>query len=167
MLPNTSKGSPESLFIRIAALVVSSTIPVEQGAYFARCTVDELLGYMDDPTIAFAVDAEVTRMQQSGELAGLKAAKLTDIMLDKLLATPNEEISTSLAMKLAELGLKFREKATSNDKPATPNARVIVLKDGDPDPVPNHDGGFVLTIDLRNKLKATHPIDHEDISDAE
>lgn len=167
MLPNSTRATPEALFIRSAALVVSATIPLEQGAYFANCTVAELLGALDDPAIAQAVDAEVTRLQHSGELAGLKAAKLTDIMLDKLLATPSEEISTSLAMKLAELGLKFRERTTTTAKPESPKATLIILRDGDPDHKPNSDGGFELVIDLRNKLKTARTIEHEGVTDAE
>lgn len=162
MLPDLKAG-PEALFMRNAALVVAEAIPKEQGAYFAGCTVAQLLASLDDPDIARAVDAEVSRMRLSGDLASLKAARLTDTMLDKLLSTPDEEINVSLAMRLAELGLKFREKATTAGKQEAHQARVVILKDGDPDLRPDPDGGFLLTIDMRNKR--TQTIQHGEISD--
>lgn len=165
MLPDNTKATPETSFLRSAALVVSESIPLEQGAYFAGCTVDALLGALADPDIARAVDAEATRLRYSGELAGLKAAKLTDNMLDKLLATPDEEISTGLAMKLAELGLKFREKAAPEQKASANRGHIYILKGDDPDPPEDPDSIYTLVIDLRDK-KRTRTVEHEDISDA-
>lgn len=166
MLPDTNKATPEASFLRSAALVVSETIPLEQGAYFAGCSVEALLGALADSDIARAVDAEVARLQFSGDLAGMKAAKLTDNMLDKLLATPEEEISTSLAMKLAELGLKFREKAAPEQKTSANRGHIYVLKGNDPDPPHDPESPFTYIIDLRDK-KPTRTIEHEDIGDAE
>lgn len=166
MLPDTTKATTEASFLRSAALVVSEAIPLAQGAYFAGCTPDALLGALADPDIARAVDAEATRLRYSGELAGLKAAKLTDNMLDKLLATPEEEISTSLAMKLAELGLKFREKAAPEQKASANRGHIYVLKGNDPDPPHDPDATFTYIIDLRDE-KPTRTIEHEDITDAE
>lgn len=164
MLPDL-KAAPEVLFMRSAALVVAEAIPLEQGAHFAGCTVGQFLTSLDDSDIARAVDAEVSRLRLSGDLASLKAARLTDNMLDKLLSTPDEEINISLAMRLAELGLKFREKATTAGKPEAHKARVVILRDGDPDLRPDPDGGFMLTIDMRSKR--TQTVQHEAISDAE
>lgn len=164
MLPDLKAG-PEVLFMRSAALVVAEAISKEQGASLAGCTETQLLASLDDPDIARAVDAEVSRMRLSGDLASLKAARLTDTMLDKLLSTPDEEINVSLAMRLAELGLKFREKPTAAGKQEAHKARVVILKDGDPDLRPDPDGGFLLTIDMRSKR--TQTVQHEEISDAE
>lgn len=166
MLPDTAKATPEASFLRSAALVVSGAIPLEQGAYFAGCSVKSLLGALADSDIARAVDAEATRLRLSGELAGLKAAKLTDNMLDRLLATPDEEISTGLAMKLAELGLKFREKAAPEQKNSANRGHIYVLKGNDPDPPHDPDSPFTYVIDLRDK-NPTRTIEHEGLSDAE
>lgn len=167
MLPDIHKSTPEKRFLHAAALVVSETIAIEQGALYAGCTVSALVDALHDPEVVQAVEAEVTRLRYSGDLATLKAARLTDSMLEKLLATPIEELSTGTAMKLAELGLRFREKSAADSKTQTLNAKVLILKDGDPDPLPDPDAKFVLTIDLRNKLKPVRMINHEGVSDAE
>lgn len=166
MLPDTTKTTNEGSFLRSAALVVSEAIPLEQGAYFAGCTADALLSALADPDIARVVDAEANRLRYSGDLAVIKAAKLTDNMLDKLLATPDEEISTGLAMKLAELGLKFREKAAPEQTKSTNRGHIYVLKGNDPDPPHDPDAPFTYVIDLRDK-RPTRTIEHEDINDAE
>lgn len=166
MLPNKSKATLEGRFLHSLALVVAEAIQPEQGAYFAGCSVAELIEALGDPDIAAAVDAEVARLRYSGELSSLKAAKLTDSILDKLLATPSDEISTGLAMKLAELGLKFREKATSEAKPEAPKAEILIHHEGDPEPEPVNDGRYRVVIRLRNP-KPARTIDHESVTDAE
>lgn len=166
MLPDTAKATPEARFMHSAALAVSETITWEQAAYFSGCSVEELLGALDDPAIGRAVDAEVARLRLSGDLASIKAARLTDSMLDKLLATPDEEISTGLAMKLAELGLKFREKAAPEAKAEAPKAEILIWHEGDPEPAPVNDDRYRVIIRLKN-LKPARVIDHEDVTDAE
>lgn len=166
MLPDTTKATPEALLLRTIALVVAGVLTLEQGAAMVGCIPSKLLSALDDADLAHAVDAEVARLQFSGDLAGMKAAKLTDNMLDKLLATPEEEISTSLALKLAELGLKFREKSAPEQKTSTNRGHIYVLKGNDPDPPHDPESPFTYIIDLRDK-KPTRTIEHEDISDAE
>lgn len=166
MLPDTAKATPEVRFMHSAALAVSETITWEQAAYFAGCSVEELLEALDDPAIARAVDAEVARLRLSGDLASIKAARLTDVMLDKLLATPIEEISAGLAMKLAELGLRFKEKATSDTKTETPKAEILIWHEGEPEPAPVNDDRYRVIIRLKNP-KPARVIDHEDVTDAE
>lgn len=166
MLPDIAKATPEALFIRSAALVVASLLTVEQAAVMVGCAPAQFLSALDEADVANAVDAEVTRLQYSGELATLKAAKLTDGMLDKLLATPDEEISTGLAMKLAELGLKFREKASPEAKAEAPKAEILIWHEGEPEPAPVNDGRYRVVIRLKN-LKPVRTIEHGDITDAE
>lgn len=166
MLPDITKATPEGRIIPVLALVVTDALTQEQGAVYIGCTPAELVAALDDPNIANAVDAEATRLRYSGDLANLKASRLTDSMLDKLLATPPEEISTGLAMKLAELGLKFREKAAPEAKPETPKMDVVIWHDGDPEPEPANDNRNRVTIRLK-KLKPARTIEHEGASDAE
>lgn len=166
MLPINAKAKPEARFIHSAALVVTDILTLEQGAVYAGCTPSKLISALDDSDVAQAVDAEVTRLRYSGDLANIKAARLTDSMLDKLLATPSEEISTSLAMKLTELGIKFREKAAPEQKTQPSNMHVHILEGDDPDPPKYADGNYTLVIDLRDK-NPTHTIEHEGITDAE
>ena len=165
-MPDTAKATPEARFLHSAALVVTEAITLEQGAIYAGCTPANLLAALDDADVANAVDAEATRLRYSGDLANLKAARLTDNMLDKLLATPDEEISTSLAMKLAELGLKFREKTAPEQKIQPSKGHIYVLKGDDPDPPEDPDSIYTLVIDLRDK-KRTRTIEHGDITDAQ
>lgn len=167
MLPDTAKTTPEARFMHSAALAVSETITWEQAAYFSGCSVEEILGALDDPAIGQAVDAEVARLRLSGDLASIKAARLTDAMLDKLLATPLEDIGTGLAMKLAELGLKFREKATVNDTPKPKGQQFFLVYDNDEEPVFPDDGLLRYVIRLNRVRPAGRTIDHEDVTDAE
>ena len=166
MLPDTAKATPEALFLRTAALVVDGLLTVEQAAVMVGCAPAQFLSALDKADVANAVDAEVTRLQYSGELATLKAAKLTDGMLDKLLATPLEEISSGLAMKLAELGLKFREKAAPEAKAEAPKAEILIWHEGDPEPAPVNDDRYRVIIRLK-KPKPARVIDHEDVTDVE
>lgn len=166
MLPDTTKTSPDGRFLNSAALVVAEAIQPEQGAYLAGCSVAELIEALGDPDIAEAVDAEVVRLRYSGDLANLKAAKLTDAMLDKLLATPSDEISTGLAMKLAELGLKFREKSAPEAKLQATKTRTFILTGNDPDPPEDPEATLTYIIDLRDKHPA-RVIDHKGVTDAE
>ncbi len=166
MLPDKVKATPEGRFLHSAALVVAEAIPIEQGAYFAGCSVAELIEALGDPDIAAAVDAEVARLRFSGYLSSLKAARLTDSMLDKLLATPSDEMSTGLAMKLAELGLKFREKAVPAARPEAPKAEILIHHEGDPEPEPVNDGRYRVVIRLRNP-KTSRVVNHEGVTDAE
>jgi len=165
MLPDTTKATPEARFIHSAALAVSETITWEQAAYFAGCSVEELLGALDDQAIGQAVDAEIARLRLSGDLAVIKAARLTDSMLDKLLATPQEEISTGVAMKLAELGLRFKEKAAPEAKAETPKAEILIWHEGDPEPAQVNDDRYRVVIRLK-KLNVPRVIDGE-VTDAE
>lgn len=166
MLPDTAKATPEARFMHSAALAVSETITWDQAAYFAGCSVEELLGALDDPAIGRAVDAEVARLCLTGDLASIKAARLTDAMLDKLLATPLKDISTGLAMKLAELGLKFREKAAPEAKAEAPKAEILIWHEGDPEPAPVNDDRYRVIIRLKN-TKTSRVIEHEGVTDAE
>jgi len=152
--------------MRITALAVAEAMPFEQAAYFNGCTPAELLSALDDPAVEQTVNAEVSRLRLSGDLATLKAATLTDRMLDKLLATPEEEISSGLAMKLAELGLKFREKASLEAKAEAPKAEILIWHEGDPEPAPANDDRYRVIIRLK-PLKPARVIDHEDVTDAE
>lgn len=165
MLPDIAKTTPEARFLHSAALVVTDVFTLEQGAVYAGCTPSDFLAALNDSDVALAVDAEVTRLRYSGDLANLKAARLTDNMLDKLLATPLEEISTGLAMKLAELGLKFKEKATPEAKPEAQKMDVVIWHEGDPEPEPANDDRYRVTIRLK-KLMPVRVIEHGDISDA-
>lgn len=166
MLPDAAKASPEARFIQSAALAVSETITWDQAAYFSGCSVEELFGALDEPAIGRAVDAEVARLRLTGDLASIKAARLTDAMLDKLLATPIEDISAGLAMKLAELGLKFREKAAPEAKAEAPKAEILIWHEGDPEPTPTNDDRYRVIIRLKN-TKPARVIDHEDVTNAE
>ena len=166
MLPSTIKATPEALFLRAAALVVAGLLTVEQAAVMVGCDPAQFLSALDEADVANAVDAEVTRLQYTGDLASIKAARLTDSMLDKLLATPEEEISTSLAMKLAELGLKFREKAAPEAKAEAPKAEVLIWHEGDPEPAPVNDDRYRVIIRLK-PLKPARVVNHEEVTDAE
>lgn len=167
MLPKNTKTTPEKRFLYAEALAVSETITWEQAASYAGCSIPVLIDALTDPEVAQAVEGEVIRLRYTGELANLKAARLTDSMLEKLLATPKEEISTSLAMKLAELGLRFRDKSVVDNSPEPHGMRLHILKDGDPDPIPDTDAKFSLIIDLRNKPKSPRVIDHGETTNAE
>lgn len=149
-----------------AALAVAETITWEQAAYFSGWSVEELLVALDDPAIGRAVDAELARLRLSGDLASIKAARLTDAMLDKLLATPLEDIGTGLAMKLAELGLKFREKAAPETKAVAPKSEILIWHEGEPEPAPVNDDRYRVIIRLKN-LKPARVIDHKEVTDAE
>lgn len=160
MLPDTTKTTPEKQFLHAAALVVSETMPLEQGAFYAGCSVSALVDALHDPQVAQAVEAEVSRLRYSGDLANLKATKLTDVMLDKLLATPLENMSTGLAMKLAELGLKFRDKTNADSKPQAPKTELLILHEGDPEPGPVNDNRYRLIIRLGDPNQP-RTIEHE------
>lgn len=166
MLPDTAMKTPEAGFIRNAALVVAGLVSLEHGAYSAGLEPTTLLAAMDDRAVADAVEAEVTRLKLSGDLANLKAATLTDRMLDRLLATPDEDISTTLAIKVAELGLRFKEKATPEVKADKPKAEILIWHEGEPEPAPANDDRYRVIIRLKNP-KPARVIDHEDVTDAE
>lgn len=166
MLPDTTKTTSEKRFLYAGALAVSETITWEQAASYAGCSMPVLMDALNDPEVALAVEGEVIRLRYTGELANLKAARLTDSMLEKLLATPKEEISTSLAMKLTELGLRFRDKSAVDNKPEPPGMSLHIMKDGDPDPIPGPEAKFRLIIDLRNKSNPPRVIEHGEITDA-
>lgn len=165
MLPDKAKATPEGRFLHCAALAAAELISPEQAARFIGTTEEAFLTALANSDIAAAVDTEVLRLRYSGELANLKAAKLTDSMLDKLLDTPTEDLSAGTAVRLAELGLRFREKATT-EKVEPPKAQVLVLYEGDPDPEP-HDG-YSLVIRLPAKRDQPRAIEHgEGETDAE
>lgn len=88
MLPEKAKATPEGRFLHCAALATAELISPEQAARFIGTTEEAFLTALGDSDIAAAVDTEVLRLRYSGEIANLKAAKLTDSMLDKLLGTP-------------------------------------------------------------------------------
>jgi len=121
------------------ALLVSDVINLQVASSLSGQPEEVLLTALKTPGIQTAVDVEVTRLRLSGELAMLKAAHLTDSMLTKLLAAPIEEISIGLAAKLAELGMKFKEKSAS-ELPTGSKTQIIIVRPGDPEPPKDVDG---------------------------
>lgn len=166
MLPDTAMKTAEARIIPNAALVVAGLMSLEQGAYIAGLEPTALLAAMNDKAVADAVEAEVTRLKLSGDLSNLKAATLTDRMLDKLLATSDEDISTTLAIKVAELGLRFKEKAAPEVKADKPKAEILIWHEGEPEPASINDDRYRVIIRLKNP-KPARVIDHEDVTNAE
>lgn len=144
--PRAGGAKNEQIVLGLALVVADIALP-EHVSALLNLPTDGLLELLSDPQMQRIVDAEVLRLQHGGKLANLKAEKLTNRMLDRLLATDDEAISVGMAAKLAELGLKFRSKETDPVIPR-PNAQVIIRGPGDPEPDPCTKGEYQLVIDL-------------------
>ena len=103
----------ESSYPTLLALVLERVVTVTVAAGLAGATETELLAELSAPNTQSVINIELTRLRLSGELAALKANALTDSMLTRLLQSPESDISLGFAARLAELGLKFKEKATT------------------------------------------------------
>lgn len=111
---NSSRGKlDESSYPTLLALVLERVVTVSVAAGLVGITEAELLAELAAPEIQSLINTELTRLRLSGELAVLKANALTDSMLTRLLKSPESDISIGFAARLAELGLKFKEKATT------------------------------------------------------
>lgn len=144
--PRAGGAKDEQIVLGLALMVSGIALP-EQASALLGIPSETLLELLGDPQVQLVVDAEVLRLQHGGKLANLKAEKLANRMLDRLLATDDEAISVGMAAKLAELGLKFRSKETDPVIPR-PNAQVIIRGPGDPEPDPCTKGEYQLVIDL-------------------
>lgn len=157
MIPALFNPDNEQKVIRAIAMLTAGIIEPRVAAVVADVPEEALYKAMAMPEVQVAVDVEVTRLRLSGELATLKAATLTETMLSKLLDTPDDEISTGLAIKLAEMGLKFKEKPLVEIE-AEGGFSVTILKDGDPEPAPRKNGhGIVIRF-------GTHKVAVKDIT---
>jgi len=103
----------ESSYPTLLALVLERVVTINVAAGLAGITEAELLAELSAPEIQSVINTELTRLRLSGELAVLKANALTDTMLTRLLQSPESDISLGFAARLAELGLKFKEKANT------------------------------------------------------
>lgn len=144
--PAILEPHPDKKITGPLALLVSDVITLSVAVSLSGESEEVLLSALKNPGIQVAVDVEITRLRLSGELAMLKAAHLTDTMLTKLLATPIEEVSVGLAVKLAELGMKFKEKSAA-ELPAGAKTQIIVVRPGDPEPLKDSTG-YCLVIRL-------------------
>jgi hypothetical protein len=159
MIPALFNPDSERVVISALAMLVSGVIESQVAAHISKVPEDILHKAMEMPDIQAAVEVEITRLRLSGELATLKAANLTEAMLSKLLDTPTDEISTGLAIKLAEMGLKFKEKPLIEIE-AGAGFSVTILKDGDPNPVPRKNGhGIVIRLGThKSEIKDITPL---------
>ena len=159
MIPALFNPDSEQIVISALAMLVSGVIELQVAAHISRVPEDILHKAMEMPDVQAAVEVEIARLRLSGELATLKAASLTEAMLSKLLDTPANEISTGLAIKLAEMGLKFKEKPLIEIE-AGAGFSVTILKDGDPNPAPRKNGhGIVIRLGThKSEIKDITPL---------
>jgi hypothetical protein len=143
MTPALFNSDNEQKVIGTIAMLTAGVIESKVAAVIAGVPEDSLYKAMAMPEVQAAVDVEIARLRLSGELASLKAATLTEAMLSKLLDTPEDEISTGLAIKLAEMGLKFKEKPLL-EIDAEAGFSVTILKEGDPEPKPRKNGSSLV-----------------------
>lgn len=165
MTPALFNPDNEQKVIGTLAMLTAGVIESRVAAVIAGVPEEALYRAMALPEVHAAVDVEITRLRLSGELATLKAATLTEAMLSKLLDTPEDEISTGLAIKLAEMGLKFKEKPLVSIE-AEEGFSVTIVKDGDPEPKQSKDG-HSLVIRLSTQKAAAKEINPSGVIDAE
>ena len=165
MTPAFFKPDNEQKVIGTIAMLTNGLIDGRTAAALVGVPEEALYKAMAMPEVQAAVDVEITRLRLSGELATLKAATLTEAMLSKLLDTPDDEISTGLAIKLAEMGLKFKEKPLL-EIDAEAGFSVTILKEGDPEPKPRKNGSS-LVIRFSTHKAAAKDITPSGVIDAE
>ena len=165
MTPTLFNPDNEQKVIGTIAMLTAGVIEPRVAAVIAGVPEEALYKAMAMPEVQAAVDVEITRLRLSGELATLKAATLTEAMLSKLLDTPDDEISTGLAIKLAEMGLKFKEKPLV-EIDAEGGFSVVILKEGDPEPKPRKNG-HGLVIRFGTQKAAAKDITPSGVIDAE
>ena len=165
MTPALFNPDNEQKVIPTLAMLTVGVIEPRVAAVLAGVPEEALYKAMAMPEVQAAVDVEIARLRLSGELATLKAATLTEAMLSKLLDTPEDEISTGLAIKLAEMGLKFKEKQLVSIE-AEEGFSVTIVKDGDPEPKPSKNG-HSLVIRLSTQKAAAKDITPSGVIDAE
>lgn len=145
LLSPKTERSPNELTVCGLALMVAEIALPEQVSAILGIPAETLFELLNDPQMQRIVEVEIFRLHQSGKRADLKAEKLIDRMLSKLLAMDPGEVSAGMALKIAELGLKFRDKSPENSPPR-PKASVVVRMPGDPEP--KIDAEYGLIIDL-------------------
>jgi len=165
MTPALFNPDNEQKVIPTLAMLTVGVIEPRVAAVLAGVPEEALYKAMAMPEVQAAVDVEIARLRLSGELATLKAATLTEAMLSKLLDTPEDEISTGLAIKLAEMGLKFKEKPLL-EIDAEAGFSVMILKEEDPEPKPRKNGSS-LVIRIGSHKAAAKDITPSGVIDAE
>lgn len=142
--PRAGGAKDEQIVLALALMVAGIALP-EQVSAVVNIPTEALFGLLDDSQMQRVVDAEVLRLRHSGKLADLKAEVLTNRMLDKLLAADADEMSTGIAIKIAELGLKFRNKSPEHDLPKA-KFSVVVRMPGDPKPELETENGIIIDL---------------------
>ena len=104
--------------IKALVLVLSGVCTPAQAAATTYLLPSELLEALNDPETVKTVQAEILHLRLSGRLAALKAAVLTERMVDRLLAMDPEDVNPTLVAKLAELGAKLRPTTPESLGPA-------------------------------------------------
>lgn len=97
----------EDHMLKALILIVSGVCTPAQGAAAVSLPESDLRSALADPENIKIVEAEIVHLRLSGRLAALKAAVLTERMVDKLLAMDPTDVNPALVAKLAELGAKL------------------------------------------------------------
>jgi hypothetical protein len=151
MTPTLFDSDNEQKVIGTLAMLTAGIIEPRVAAVIAGVPEEALYKAMAMPEVQAAVDVEIARLRLSGELAALKAATLTEAMLSKLLDTPEDEISTGLAIRLAEVGLRFKEKPNTDIAPVS-GFTVTIHRAGDPEPITTKNNcGVIIRLGTHDK----------------
>lgn len=122
LLPNPW-STPEAASghkLKALVLIMSGVCTTSQGAAMVALHESDLLNALADPETIKIVQGEIVHLRLSGRLAALKAAVLTERLVDHLLAMDPADTNPTLVAKLAELGARLRP---TNSETLTPRER--------------------------------------------
>ncbi|MGE5384957.1 MAG: hypothetical protein ACM3SV_03615 [Betaproteobacteria bacterium] len=131
-------GKPGERMVDATALLVAGVFDDSEAAALAGVPASALLDLLGDPDVQQAIDSRLLRWKLDGTLANVRAEKLTMQALERIEAEAGA-VSVGIAIKIAELGLKFRERPEVSKAPDA-RTEVVIINDGDPEPLPPEPG---------------------------